>query len=362
MVAVSLLLGGLSTQAQFSISPLTSFGGGDGWLSPGEGGYTYLTTGNTERGLAYANGHLYLSSRAASGIAVRILNPQTGAEVGALDSRGITGGTFALNMLAAGGDGAIYAANLTGQATTSPFKVYKWATESSAPVLAYSGTPIAGGRVGDTLAAIGSGSSTRLVAGFGSTPSVTGNNGYAIIDPTAGTATQISFSGTPPAAGDFRLGLTFAEASHVLGSQGSTLYRSTSYTAATGTLLDSPSLTTSAERLLSYAVVNGEPLLAVESTGDATVRIYDVTDPAAPVLLGSGNATSGTLSVNDHRTGELAWGDVTQNADGTATAKLYAMSSNQGIQAFLVAVPEPTVFSLGALGFAAFAFWRKQRK
>jgi hypothetical protein len=116
------------------------------------------------------------------------------------------------------------------------------------------------------------------------------------------------------------------------------------------------------ERLLSYAVVNGEPLLAVESTGDATVRIYDVTDPAAPVLLGSGNATSGTLSVNDHRTGQLAWGDVTRNANGTATATLYAMSSNQGIQAFVVTVPEPTVFSLGALGFVAFAFWRKRRK
>ena len=116
------------------------------------------------------------------------------------------------------------------------------------------------------------------------------------------------------------------------------------------------------ERLLSYAVVNGEPLLAVESTGDATVRIYDVTDPATPVLLGSGNATSGTLSVNDHRTGELAWGEVTHNADGTATATLYALSSNQGIQAFLVTVPEPSVWSLGALGLAAFAFRCKQRK
>jgi len=174
LVAVSLLFGGLSTRAQFSISPLASFGGGDGWLSPGEGGYAYLTTGNTERGLAYANGHLYLSSRAASGTAVRILNPQTGAELGVLDSTGITGGTFALSMLAAGGDGAIYAANLTVQATTSPFKVYRWAAESSAPVLAYSGTPIAGGRVGDTLAASGSGGSTRLVAGFGSSPGVTG--------------------------------------------------------------------------------------------------------------------------------------------------------------------------------------------
>ena len=33
-----------------TIAPLLSFGGGDGWLAPGEGGYTFLGTGNNERG------------------------------------------------------------------------------------------------------------------------------------------------------------------------------------------------------------------------------------------------------------------------------------------------------------------------
>jgi hypothetical protein len=55
----------LTAQAQFSISPLTGFGGTDGWLAPGEGDYSYLTTGDTERGLAFGNGHLYLVTRAA---------------------------------------------------------------------------------------------------------------------------------------------------------------------------------------------------------------------------------------------------------------------------------------------------------
>ena len=67
------LFGTISAQAQITISPLTTFGGGDGWFKPGEGGYTYLTTGATERGLGFGNGHLYLVSR-ASGREIRILN------------------------------------------------------------------------------------------------------------------------------------------------------------------------------------------------------------------------------------------------------------------------------------------------
>jgi hypothetical protein len=42
--------------AQVTLSTLNSFGGGDGWLSPGEGGYAYLGTGSTERGLAFGRG------------------------------------------------------------------------------------------------------------------------------------------------------------------------------------------------------------------------------------------------------------------------------------------------------------------
>ena len=47
------LVAATCVQAQITINPLSSFGGGDGWLAPGEDGYGYLTTGNTERGLAY---------------------------------------------------------------------------------------------------------------------------------------------------------------------------------------------------------------------------------------------------------------------------------------------------------------------
>src|SRR3954463_12511989 len=97
----------LSTHAQVTLSPLSSFGGGDGWLAPGEGGTTFLGTGNNERGIAVGNGHLYLVSR-TGGTAIRILNASTGADLGGLSTTGVSGGTFTVNTIGVGGDGAIY--------------------------------------------------------------------------------------------------------------------------------------------------------------------------------------------------------------------------------------------------------------
>ncbi len=366
LVVISVLAGFSTAQAQVTISPLSSFGGGDGWLSPGEGGYGFLGTANNERGLGYGNGHVYLVSR-TGGSFVRILNPLTGADLGSLNMTAVSGGTFAVNNIAVGGDGAVYVANLTSQSTTTPYKIYKWATEGSVPTVAYTGNGgLAASRVGDSLAATGSGSSTRLVAGYNSTPAVAGNNGYAIIDPTASTATQVAFTGTPPNAGDFRLGLTFTDASHVLGSQGSSLYRYSSFSGGTGTLLGSPAIPdpagATADRLLSYNILGTQALLAVQSIGDSHVSIYDVTDPNAPVWLVSGNNTSGALSANGNGTGELAWGDVTIYGDGSRSQTLYAMSSNQGIQAFTVTVPEPGTAALALLGGSAWLLRRKLRR
>jgi hypothetical protein len=254
----------------------------------------------------------------------------------------------------------IYVANLTTQSTTSPFRIYSWATEGSVPVTAYSGDAgLAGSREGDDLAVTGSGSSTLIAAGYNSTPAVAGNNGYSIINPTASTGTAVGFVGTPPNAGDMRLGITFVDSSHVLGTAGSSLYRYTSFAGASGTLIASPAIPdpagATADRLLAYKVVNGTALLAVQSIGDSHVSVYDVTNPAAPVYLASGNNTSGTLTANGNGTGQVAWGDV-YNGD---FINLYGMSSNQGIQAFQIEVPEPGM--LGLAGFALLAMIRRRR-
>jgi hypothetical protein len=296
------------------------------------------------------------------------LDAATGADLGGLNNTGINGGTFAVNAAAVGGDGAIYVANLTTQSTTSPFKVYKWTTEGSAPTVAYSGDGgLPGSRLGDDLAGIGSGSATRLAGGFNSSPSVAGNNGYSIVDPTATTATAIGFAGTPPNAGDMRLGITFWDASHVLGTAGSSLYRYTSFSGSTGTLISSPAIPdpagATADRLLAVTILGGVPILAVQSVGDSHVSVYDVTDPSAPLYLASGNNTSGSLTANGNATGQLAWGDVVDNGNGTLSRTLYAMSTNQGIQAFKITlVPEPTSIGLSALLLGMVAASRINRR
>ena len=162
-----------------------------------------------------------------------------------------------------------------------------------------------------------------------------------------------------------RLGLTFVDATHILGTAGSSLYRNTSYSGSTATLINSPTIPdpagATADRLLSYNVINGMALLAIQSIGDSHVSIYDASNPSAPVYLASGNTTSGTLTANGNGVGELGWGPTVANGDGTFSARLYAMSSNQGIQAFTVTVPEPSTLALGLLGMGVL-FRRNGRK
>ncbi len=329
--------------AQVTLTPLTTFGGGDGWLAPGEGGYTFLGTGTLERGIGYGNGHLYLVSR-SGGTSVRILNPDTGADLGGLNVTGVSGGTFAANMVGVGGDGAIYAGNLTTSAA-SPFKVYRWADESAIPTVAYDASPGLP-RVGDSFAVTGSGTGTTIVA------SGTGSIGFASINPLAGTGAAVPVAGT--AAGAYRIGLTFVDDNTVIGTQGGS-WMLTDFSGTSGTLVSSISTPSATERLLAYNVVGGLPLLATTDTTSSLVRLYDMSNPTSPVLLASANNTSGALSPNGTGVGSMAWGSITGNS-----ATLYALNANQGIQAFTVTVvPEPGPLVLTALGLAALVLFRR---
>jgi len=122
-----------NAEAQISVSTLSAFGGGDVWLANGES--THLVNDDNARGLAYGNGPVYLVSR-TGGNFIRILDPLTGGDLGALRGRGISGGTFPSNTIGLAGDGVIYENNLTSQSATSPFKVCSWAAEGSTPVVA----------------------------------------------------------------------------------------------------------------------------------------------------------------------------------------------------------------------------------
>ncbi len=100
---------------------------------------------DTERGLAFGrtsdgteaiNDRVYVVSR-SGGTFVRILNANTGEDVGTLNTTGISGGTFPLNDVGVTLDGKILACNLTTNANTTAFKVYLWNNETSAPIEAF---------------------------------------------------------------------------------------------------------------------------------------------------------------------------------------------------------------------------------
>lgn len=332
-----------------SLSPLSGFRGSDGWFSPGEGGYTFLGTANLERGLAYnpGTGHLLLTSR-NGGSFVRVLDAATGAEVGSMDMTGVTGGTFAVNMIDVAADGAIYAGNLSTTAAMN-FKVYRWANEGAVPTVAYDG--LTGlGRTGDSFAVTGSGASTRIASAGTNGTSASNFAALTTADGSSFTsAALLSIAGTSTGTNDYRLGMTFKDADTIIGSQG-TNARITTFS---GTLLDSIPLPLNA-RPLDFAVVGGVPVIATVDSATSLVSVYDISIPSAPVLLNSGTNTSGLLTTNVNGVGSVQWGPVTGNS-----ATLYAMATNQGIQAFTFTIPEPATAGLAALGLVA--LWRRRR-
>lgn len=353
------------SQGASTLVPMTTFGGGDGWRAPNEilsgdtagtatgSNYNYLGTGSLERGLAYnpATGNLVLVSRSTAGNGIRVLNGTTGADSGALNQGSgiISGGTFTTNMVAASSDGSIYVANLITSAA-SAFKVYRWNNETSAAPTVWHNAVIASGpvRLGDDLDLTGSGAGTTLAAGAGST-----SLGYAIVTSTG--ASYVNTWGPGIAGGDFRLGITFAATSaDVLGKETSDTLKVTSYSATNGSLANAVALTSNGEMALDHAMIDGKPYLATLDANASTVRVYDFSSPTAPLLLNSLTTTSGTLTANGNATGQVRWGNISGS-----TATLYAMATNQGIQAFVFQVPEPGIAAL--FGMASLALLRRRR-
>jgi hypothetical protein len=370
-VSIALALVVAANSQTVTMSPLLTFGGGDGWLSPGEGGTSYLTTGATDRGIAYnpVTRNLYLASRANVGgdsIHIRVLNGATGVDTGVeLNDTGVTGGTFPINHVATGSDGAIYVANLASPlSATAPFKIYQWANELAAPTTIFSSTTVSTGRLGDTFDVIGGGSSTVIVAGESASAGTGTRNSFVALGTPDGlnfTGGRIAFAVTPPNNGDFRLGEALLDNNTVLGVQGGTgnPARLADFDLATltGSLVGSPTMASLTDRGFDFAIVGGIPLLAAVETNTNVIRLYDMTDPLNPLVLASGNTAGAFVAGNTAGAGtsQAEWGEITGD-----TAILYASNTNNGIQAFSVTVPEPSCLAFLGVATVGIAFRRRR--
>ncbi|MBK8100654.1 MAG: DUF4623 domain-containing protein [Planctomycetes bacterium] len=335
--AIAALLGAHSP-AQSTMTPLATFGT-NGWLAPAS--IPHLGIANNERGLAYnpQTGNLVLVSR-TGGTNLRVLNGTTGVDLGALNATGITGGTFAVNMADIAADGSIYVCNLSTSLTAN-FKVYKWDSEAlgmtNAPTVAYDALTTVP-RTGDAFAVTGGvGANPVLFAASGSNSATPALNGYFVVGAADGTNAATAYTavaGTAAPNNGYRLGMTFVDQNTIIGTQGASALV-TAFNGSTATLTGSIP-TALAQRALDYAVIGGTPILAIIDSNSSVVSIYDITVPGTPTLLASATTTSGALTGNTNGAGAVQWGAITGNS-----ATLYAMNTNQGIQAFSVTIQLP---------------------
>lgn len=376
-----------------TLTPITGFGGGDGWRAPFEviAGdvegttaphptttepiYRFLgnglavgvdpassvNAGNLERGMAYnpASGNLLVVSRnAPNGGNIRILNGTTGADIGSLDQTGVSGGNFSMNMIGVADDGAIYLSNLSTNLTSSAYKIYRWESEQAVPTVVYNSTGsdvLAGARLGDSFDVFGSGANTQMVAGYGVAAAIAGTNGFVKFATTDGlsfTSSNVAIAPAvdplvTPASGEFQYGITFKDSDTIIGKSRANPATVVDVSGTTGTVVDQQGTDGISMRLLDFAVVDGKPLLAtLEASGGTSpskprVMIYDMSNPALPLAerkIAEASALPAALGPNANASGQIKFGAINGK-----TATLYAMSTNNGIQAFTLSLETPVV-------------------
>jgi len=362
VACVAVLLSPRVVEAQWSLEPLSGFGT-DGWVSGTAFGAS--GTNSSIRSMAYnsATGNLLV----ANGAALQIVNGTTGAVGATLNSTGISGGARGLNTVTVMTDGVIYGSNLTTDSSSSAMRIYRWANESATPSVFYSGNggEAGGARIGDSLTSFGNDATGVLAFGSGTTAG-SPTTYYSLLPTNSGTAgAAVAMSGTGAANQSFRTGLVMVDADTVLGLAAGSATNNAVVSGATPpwTRDGLRTITNANERSASALTsVYGTSILATMQfggTGTNTVRIYDATNITTTNLgapLASANiALSSILNGN----GSVGIGF------GTVAGKpvLYAMNTNNGIQAFEI-VPEPsTLVMLGVAGTAAaFVGWRRRAR
>ena len=322
-------------------------------LAPGD--QPYVTTGNTERGVALnpVTGNVLFLSR-AGGPQVYVLSGADGsdgsAELGAprtlspADAEGnfpISGGTFTMSLVAVAADGAVYAANLTLDTVNTPFKIYRWANENTdTPVsVAFAGDATSGKggsdqdiRFGDNFAARGSGAATQLAA-------MSRNGKYLTLFTTTDGTNFTAHTLTTDASGKAGLGLTFGEGNTVWAKLNGNALIQLSFDLAAGTATTVRTIPTTviANGVTGIAYDPATKRLAAVDYSAHTLSVFDLSDPAAPLRIGEALP--------------MPANPPNANGNGTAAAailgdKVVGLDTNNGLLMARVevsVVPEPPV-------------------
>lgn len=291
---------------------------------------------------------------------IRVLNASTGAPVGTLNITGISGGTFAISQIGVGSDGAIYAANLTTNQTTSPLKVYRWANESATPTVAYSGDTTGGlsFRAGDSMDVRGSGSATQIIFGLntGSTP-VAGANRIALLTTANGTTfTGSSIQYADQWIGFARLGIAFDSGDQFYGTHSGlkrlALDGTTTRTFISGSGDDIGEFPWFVGPIGVAPALNLLLGLNWASSDDtmSEVRLYDISDRFAPPVQLDSAVLRSPVNNNGNAAGAVDF--------DPARYRVFVLDTNNAIVAY--SIPEPaTLVLFGAASIGAIVCRRR---
>jgi hypothetical protein len=323
----------------------------------------YVTTANLERGLAFepVSQRVLLLSR-AGGVNIYVLDKATGADgsdelgeprkLSQQDANGefpISGGTFALNLVGAADDGAVYACNLATSLGT--VRIYRWAdVNPDTPVsVAYAGDPLAeiaspgSGqdiRFGDNFAVRGAGPNTQLVQ--------TARNGkYIILYTTEDgvTFTNRTFVSPATIAGKIGLGVTFGEGDTIWAKLNGNELQRIQLNLATGqaTLLNTVPTSIVGGGVTGISVDPVAKRLAAVDYSAHQLSVFDISDPSGLVRIGD----------------PLPFATAVANVNGTGAAAIrgddaFGLDTNNGLLAAKVEksviVDPPTIVTQPAGG------------
>lgn len=316
-------------------------------LAPGDA--FYLANDNNQRGLAYRaqSDHVIVVSRTPTN-GVHVLDGATGNYLYSLkwDAGLITGGTFAVNLVAVDEEGIIYVGNLTTSGNTSDFRVYQWFDDNpnGDPILYWQGNPAAGTaqRWGDNLAV------RRINADTAILVAARNSNIVSILHPDFGPTTPGDMYPTDGTLGNYGLSVAFGDGDTFWGKASGQSLRQVAYDINTLT-------TTTLQNLTSYPLMTvmnldtGAQLLAgVFLETPDNLRLYDMSNLDTRGLLNLDTEFFPTDNANINGTGAVAFGNN----------RLYALDSNNGITAYEIH-PEriPPVLNYGRAGNDLILTW-----
>ncbi len=160
--------------------------------------------GDNTRGVAYnaTTDHVLVATR-KGGVRIIILDAATGDSLGMMNTEGLSGGTYPINLIDVAEDGTIYVCNLSAPQFTpgATFKIYRYADESAAPETIFDDA-LDDKRYGDSFAVRTFGSDKLLYSSGFETVDV------VVIRDTGGATATLDSQPVLPVPGNARHGIS----------------------------------------------------------------------------------------------------------------------------------------------------------